>query len=623
MSDLSTDPQVHGAPSIRQMPSGPSASAHRQRGRTARLVPSGGWLTGLAFAVVALPFLVALVALLAQSGTHLTLADDLALIDLHTRKALAWKQQLGVFDTHDWSHPGPSYFYLQSLVYRVLGGGARSLFVGATFWNGVAAVACVGVVRYRSTPARTLWAAVWICGLVALLAASGPAATTYSESLLGGLVSPWNPMVVILPLLLTVLLCAAAIDRSGLSLLAAVVTGSFVVQTDISTLPVVAVVGGVATLAWLATSGMDLVGLRPGESAASRRRAWAERRHWVTGPVLAVSTLAVLVVMWLPPIVQQRHNHPGNLTLVFDYFRTHHGTYSVLVGWRSLLSVEGVVIHGPAEVMRSDLGLVVLHPVTAWIAVAIAVLAAVGGMAGGIVQRNRTAWGLGLLSLAGSAAVVVAATRVQGFIFGYLLVWAVVLPISGVIAPGLLRFPARWSGVGRRVAAPGRPLTATTGFRVALCVAGIAVCAWSVVRVTAIPPLTAASDPNVGTLSALVTRSLVPGDRVFVGDAGAGTVDTQLLDTEEFLGLVNLLDEAGYRPTVNHAWRVQVGPGYGSDGTEPRQITLATWVPSSPMLPGYVGRVGDMAVTVTDGAGNPVPATDGVRPGSWTVHSPG
>lgn len=624
MSDLATDPHLPDVPATRRTPSSPSTSTHRRRGRTTRLVPAGGWLTGLAFTVVALPFLVALVTLLTQSGSHLTLADDLALIDLHTRKALVWKQQLGVFDTHNWSHPGPSYFYLQSLVYRVLGGGAKSLFIGATFWNGIAAVACVGVVRYRSTPARTLWAAVWICGLVALLAASGPAATTYSESLLGGLVSPWNPMVVILPLLLTVLLCAAGIDRSGLSLLAAVVTGSFVVQTDISTLPVVAVVGGVATLAWLATSCTDLVGLLPGESAASRRRVWAARRHWVTGPVAAVSTLAVLVLMWLPPITQQRDNHPGNLTLVVDYFRSHHGTYPLVVGWRSLLSVEGAVLQGPAEVMHSDLGLVVLHPVTAWIAVVVAVLAAVAAVAGGVVQRNRMAWGLGLLSLAGSAAVVVAATRVQGFIFGYLLVWAVVLPVSGLLAPGLLRVPARWSLVGRRRAAtPGRPITATTGVRVTLCLAAVAVCAWSVVRVTAIPPLTAASDPNVGTLSALVTRSLVPGGRVFVGDAGAGTVDTKLLDTEEFLGLVNLLDEAGYRPTVNHVWRVQLGPGYGSDGSEPRQITLATWDPSSPTSPGYVGRAGDMAVTVTDAAGNPVPAGTGTLPGSSTVRTPG
>ena len=85
------------------------------------LVPSGPWLTGLAFAVVAVPFVVAARPAAAAPSAHLTLPDDLALIDLHTRRALAWKQQLGVFDHNNWNHPGPTYFYLLSLVYRVLG----------------------------------------------------------------------------------------------------------------------------------------------------------------------------------------------------------------------------------------------------------------------------------------------------------------------------------------------------------------------------------------------------------------------------------------------------------------------------------------------------------------------
>ena len=111
-----------------------------------------------------------------------------------------------MFDHNNWNHPGPTYFYLLSLVYRALGSGTRSLFVGATLLNGLAAAACVAVVRRRTTPGRALWAAVWICVLGVVLAAAGPASTTYSESVLGALVSPWNPTVVLFPLLLTLLL---------------------------------------------------------------------------------------------------------------------------------------------------------------------------------------------------------------------------------------------------------------------------------------------------------------------------------------------------------------------------------------------------------------------------------
>ena len=573
---------------------------------SAGLVPASPWLTTLAFGVVVLPFIVALGILIAQSGSHLTLADDLALIDLHTRRALRWQQQLGVFDRNNWNHPGPAYFYLLSVVYRLLGNGVRSMFIGATLINGLSAIACVAVVRHRSTPGRALWTAVWICGLIAMLAASGASSTTYSESLLGGLVSPWNPMVVTLPLLLTVLLCAAAVDHSGLSLLAALVTGSFVVQTDISALPVVAVVGAAATLVWVATSLSDLIGLGVGTGAPSRRRAWMDCRHWVVGPILALGSVAVLVLMWLPPVLQERSNHPGNFTLIVKFFKDHHGRYPFDVGWRALLSVDGALVQGPGEVMRSLLGTVVLHPGIAWATTVVAGLAALSAIVLGFAQRNRFAIGVGLSSLAGGTAVVVSATHVVGLIFGYLLVWAVVLPVAALIAPGLLALPGR---LHRHAAAPARPATASTGLRMALCGVASIMCVIAVARVVAIPRLTEASDPAVGRLVALVVPSLQPGQGVFVGDAGAGTVDTKLLDTERFIGLVNILDERAYRPTVNHVWNTEFGPGFQTDGHESRLVSLSTWTPTAPSLAGYVGQAGDMAVSVTDGSGVPVGRT--------------
>jgi len=120
-----------------------------------------------------------------------------------------------------------------------------------------------------------------------------------------------------------------------------------------------------------------------------------------------------------------------------------------------------------------------------------------------------------------------------------------------------------------------------------------------VVRVVAIPPLSAASDPQVGALASLVTPALRDNRSVFVNDSGAGrsTDDSQLLDVEKFIGLVNLLSVRGFHPTVNKVWRAQFGPGFEADGTEVHSIELRTWTPGSPSLPGYLGRVGDIAVT--------------------------
>ena len=92
-----------------------------------------------------------------------------------------------------------------------------------------------------------------------------------------------------------------------------------------------------------------------------------------------------------------------------------------------------------------------------------------------------------------------------------------------------------------------------------------------------------------------------------VGDNGAGTLNTRLIDTEEFIGLVNQLDQGGFHPKVNHVWKPEFGPGYLTTNHDQRQIQLYTWTPASPSKPGYVGRAGDIAAVVLTYSGQPVP----------------
>ncbi len=525
--------------------------------------------------MVAIPFAVAVARLLAAPAAHVTLPDDLALIDLHTRRALAWKQQLGVFDHNNWNHPGPTYFYLLSLVYRVLGSGARALFVGATLLNGLAAVACVAVVRRRTSPGRALWSALWVCGLGIVLAAAGPVSTTYSESVLGALVSPWNPTVVLFPLLLLVLLCAGAVDRSGLSLIGALLVASFVVQTDISTLPLAVAVVVVAGVTWLVTKARQRRTVTPGTHG---------RSGWTIG--LAVAGALAFVVMWLPPLLQQVSNHPGNLTLLWRFFTAGHPGQPLPASLWAVAAGVGVVVAGPGEVMRSVLGGTPAHAGLVVAACAVTVAVAVATVVLGARERGRFAVGIGALVLVGSAVSVVAVVHIVGFVFGYLVLWVVVLPVAALIGIGMVGMP--W------------PAPSPTGRRVALGAVAVLAGVVLTVRVVAIPSMTEASDPRVGRLATLVEPHLVPGGTVMVGDAGAGSAGTQLLDTERFIGLVNVLDQRGYHPTVNAFWKAQFGPGYLSDGHEERVVTLATWTAASAASPGYVGRVGDIAVFVTD-----------------------
>ena len=80
---------------------------------------------------------------------------------------------------------------------------------------------------------------------------------------------------------------------------------------------------------------------------------------------------------------------------------------------------------------------------------------------------------------------------------------------------------------------------------------------------------------------------------VFVGDAGL-----DLIETEEFIGVVNELDATGHHPKVNHFWRPEFGSDYVTPGGIRCHVTLLPWSSQSPRLRGYVGRVGGIAVTV-------------------------
>ncbi len=570
------------------------------------LVPPSRFLTVLAFAVVIVPFGIALVRLLSASG-HVYLPDDLALIDLHTRRAIQWRQQLGVFDHNGWNHPGPTYFYLLSVVYRILGSGAKALFVGSTLLNAAAAVACVGVVRRRATPARALWAALWLCVLASLLAATGPGSVAYSEGALGGLVSPWNPMVVIFPLVLLFLLCAGAVDRSPLSLVAAVVVGSFIVQTNISALPLVVVVLTVGVLATAVTVAIDrrrrrAVEVRDNPAPDGDRDADLAavptvgdpvpgiRRGWLWGSV----GLVVVVLMWLPPIIQQFTNSPGNLTLIYRFFTAPDPGHSLISGLRALVAVDGILAVGPSEVMHFSVATTPHHLGVTLAVTVVALLAAVVTVVVGFRQRSRFACGLGLLGLVGSATLVWAVTHLEGHPYGYLVVWAVAVPVSTFIGVGMMRWPQPAGTPSVRT-----PPTTRTAVRVGACLVAVAVAALACVRVADLPALGAVSDPQVGQLASLVAPSLTRGATVFVNDSGAGADDeSRLLNVEKFIGLVNRLDESGYRPKVNSLWRAEFGPGFQAHGDEGKAIELTTWTPTSATKPGYLGRVGGLAVTL-------------------------
>ena len=436
--------------------------------------------------------------------------------------------------------------------------------------SGGSALATLWVVRRRASPTRTVIAAGALCWLGIILSAHAPNAMTYSEGPRGGLVSPWNPMVVILPLLLLMVLSASAFAGSGLSVLGATLVGSFVLQANISSGPLALLLIGVAAVGWV----------------VSRVRApRVDHRVSPRAVALGIAGGVLLVLAWVPPVIEQLTGHPGNMTLIARYFSAHKaGQPWSAAGW-SLVNVGATLVVGPSQVMARVLGGRPPNALLGGAVLLVAVVAAGTAVVVGVRQHRQFAVGLGIASLVGVVGLTVSFSRIVGFIFGYLVIWAVVVPLAAVLSVLLLGVPERWrSGraLGRgRLTILGLAVVGSQGF--ALVALGT-------------PPTSSASDPQVARLAAMVARHLHPGQEVAVGDAGAGSSTTQLIDVERFIGVVNELDRQGFRPRVNTVWRAQFGPSYQSTGRETASFVLTTWTPSSPTTPGYVGRVGDMAL---------------------------
>ncbi len=89
--------------------------------------------------------------------------------------------------------------------------------------------------------------------------------------------------------------------------------GSFIAQTHISTPPTLA---AVLLLAWAVRRLM-----------AGRGTAWPAPRDPTRHRILGGGSWALVVLSWLPPVVQQLTGHPGNLTRVARFLLHPHGGF--------------------------------------------------------------------------------------------------------------------------------------------------------------------------------------------------------------------------------------------------------------------------------------------------------
>lgn len=254
------------------------------------------------------PIIVALVVLL--RGHAWFPAGDMAQAELHMRGFFSNPPLVGaagriVSDTgFQGSHPGPGLWVAMLPVYLIGGRSAHALLAAAASVHIVSVVLAVRLAFHRG---GRLLAVLTALAALLVIRASGP----------DFMVEPWNPWLAILPFAVFVFLIGevvapiASAKHKRLSLIAAVIVGSYCLQchAGYAVLVVGALVASIAV--WVRdecrTTESKFLGIS---------QSWSKIRSG-----LFLGSFALLVV-WSPVFIDQWRRSPGNLSILWEHFVT-------------------------------------------------------------------------------------------------------------------------------------------------------------------------------------------------------------------------------------------------------------------------------------------------------------
>jgi hypothetical protein len=393
-------------------------------------------------ALLAVPLLVAVAV---QRSPTWYPSLDLAEIEMHVRDVgtshsplLGLGGRIQGFGKHG-SHPGPISFYALAPVYRLFGSDSWALQVSAAAVNIVAIGLAVWLGRRR-------WGTV---GVLATAAGLALLMRSYGFQLL---TAPWNPHFPIMWWPVVLLAAWSILVGDVVALPLFVLAGSMCAQTHVS---YVGQVGGMTALVVGGVAARAVLGRRSRPDETRRLLRW-----------LAASA-AFGLVLWLPPIVEQLTNDPGNMSVIIESFRHPIDTATGLSrAWDLVLRLGNPVsLLRPGERLptggpRGTVALLVMWAVAA---------------AGAVRLRDRRL--LGLHAVVGAALVlaVVSISRIFGPIWIYLAYWlkgTIMLTLGAVVATALV---AAAAALERRPLADRLPVRRlTTGRARVLVPAGVA-----------------------------------------------------------------------------------------------------------------------------------------------------
>ncbi len=243
-------------------------------------------------AVVGLPLVVAVIAL---HGTSWFPVLDLAMTEFRVRDVfgantplIGLPGRIGEYP-NEGSHPGPLSFYLLAPTYRAL---------GASSW----ALEAATVVVHLAAIATALWIGARRLGWRGVLAVAALLTVVVRGYGQVQLTQPWNPYLPLLAWIVVLLATWAIFCGDHRMLIPLVVAATLCAQTHVPYLPLGA--GMVA-------AGAIAVGLQLRRSAPGDRGGEIRSLLWAAG---------IGVVLWVPPLVDQAVNDPGNIRQLLSHF---------------------------------------------------------------------------------------------------------------------------------------------------------------------------------------------------------------------------------------------------------------------------------------------------------------
>jgi hypothetical protein len=386
-SPSTSDPAPGSSPSP-----APSASPSGSSGPSRRttLLRAGGLALLLAG-----PLVVALVAVYRPAWHPLS---DVSLIEMRVRDVGSGRTPLiGVYGRFEGygqtgSHPGPLLFYVLWPVYTLAGGDGWALQLA-----GVALALAASAVAVWLGRRRGGWPLALGVTAVLVLLTRALGAERIAE--------PWNPNVAAVWWVVFLLAVWAVLCDDLPVLPVAVFAGTLCVQSHVGYALLVAALGG-ATALWL------------GYGALRRRRAAGSPSDEVPGRRLvrwAVLAVGVGALLWLPPLIDQAVNDPGNLSVLVEGFRNPTVEQvpfgDAVEAWFAHLDASELVTR---DLMPRGAALPGALTLAAWAATAV------------LAWRRRAGDLVRLHAVAGVAALVglLSMSRVFGPLWPYLTLWA-------------------------------------------------------------------------------------------------------------------------------------------------------------------------------------------------------